>query len=118
MGVVVFATLLGLAVLSLRRENAELGERIMRGIDTWQSLILRLVRIVIRLTPYGVLALMARITAMSNVNDIYNLGGFVVASYIGMGVILFTIIITGIYVRRANTEFDALTAEILAEEAK
>ena len=37
---------------------------------------------------------------------------------IGMGVILFTIIITGIYVRRANTEFDALTAEILAEEAK
>jgi uncharacterized membrane protein (DUF485 family) len=37
---------------------------------------------------------------------------------IGMGVILFTIVITGIYVRRANTEFDALTAEILAEEAK
>ena len=37
---------------------------------------------------------------------------------IGMGVILFTIIITGIYVRRANTEFDALTAEILAEETK
>ena len=37
---------------------------------------------------------------------------------IGMGVILFTIIITGIYVRRANTEFDALTAEILAEESK
>ena len=37
---------------------------------------------------------------------------------IGMGVILFTIIITGIYVRRANTEFDALTAEILAEEVK
>ena len=88
MGVVVFATLLGLAVLSLRRENAELGERIMRGIDTFQSLILRLVRIVIRLTPYGVLALMARIAATSNVNDIYNLGGFVVASYLGMGVIL------------------------------
>jgi uncharacterized membrane protein (DUF485 family) len=37
---------------------------------------------------------------------------------IGMGVIVFTIVITGIYVRRANTEFDALTAEILAEEAK
>lgn len=34
---------------------------------------------------------------------------------IGLGVILFTIVITGIYVRRANTEFDALTAEILKE---
>jgi uncharacterized membrane protein (DUF485 family) len=37
---------------------------------------------------------------------------------IGMGVILFTIVITGIYVRRANNEFDALTAEILKDAAK
>ncbi|MCB1898885.1 DUF485 domain-containing protein [Cognatazoarcus halotolerans] len=34
---------------------------------------------------------------------------------VGLGVILFTIIITGIYVRRANTEFDALTQEIIKE---
>jgi uncharacterized membrane protein (DUF485 family) len=33
----------------------------------------------------------------------------------GIGVILFTIIITGIYVRRANNEFDRLTAELLKE---
>ena len=37
---------------------------------------------------------------------------------IGMGVIVFTVVITGIYVRRANTEFDALTAQILKEEVK
>ena len=37
---------------------------------------------------------------------------------IGMGVIVFTILITGIYVRRANSEYDRLTAEILAEAAK
>ena len=36
---------------------------------------------------------------------------------IGLGIILFTVAITGLYVRRANTEFDALTAEILKEEA-
>ncbi|MGM9491802.1 DUF485 domain-containing protein [Ideonella sp. YS5] len=35
---------------------------------------------------------------------------------IGMGVIVFTILITGLYVRRANSEFDALTREILAKE--
>lgn len=34
---------------------------------------------------------------------------------IGVGVILFTIIITGIYVRRANTEFDALKEELIKE---
>ena len=37
---------------------------------------------------------------------------------IGMGVIIFTILITGIYVRRANREYDTLTAEILKEAAK
>ena len=37
---------------------------------------------------------------------------------IGMGVIIFTIVITGIYVRRANGEYDTLTAEILKEASK
>ena len=37
---------------------------------------------------------------------------------IGMGVIIFTIAITGIYVRRANGEYDRLTAEILKEASK
>ncbi|WP_394789440.1 DUF485 domain-containing protein [Rhodoferax sp.] len=35
----------------------------------------------------------------------------------GMGVIIFTIVVTGIYVRRANNEYDRLTAEILKDAA-
>ena len=37
---------------------------------------------------------------------------------IGMGVIVFTVAITGLYVRRANGEFDALTKEILKDASK
>ena len=37
---------------------------------------------------------------------------------IGFGVIVFTILITGIYVRRANGEFDTLTKEILKDASK
>ena len=37
---------------------------------------------------------------------------------IGFAVIVFTIVITGIYVRKANGEYDQLTAEILKEAAK
>ncbi|HJV27076.1 MAG TPA: DUF485 domain-containing protein [Aromatoleum sp.] len=37
---------------------------------------------------------------------------------VGLGVILFTILITGLYVRRANSEFDALTQEIVKESGK
>jgi L-cystine uptake protein TcyP (sodium:dicarboxylate symporter family) len=87
-GVVVFAVLLGLAALALRKDNPEVGERIMKGIESLQLLVLRLVRMVIRLTPYGVLALMTRVVATSNVNDVISLGTFVVASYTGMAIIL------------------------------
>ena len=34
---------------------------------------------------------------------------------IGMGVIIFSVVITGLYVRRANSEFDQLTQEILKD---
>ncbi len=37
---------------------------------------------------------------------------------LGMGVIVFTIVITGIYVRRANNEYDTLTAAILKDASK
>ncbi len=37
---------------------------------------------------------------------------------IGMAVIVFTVVIVGIYVRRANQEFDALTRDILKDAAK
>ncbi len=36
---------------------------------------------------------------------------------IGLGVIVFTVLITGLYVRRANSEYDRLTAEILKDAA-
>ena len=37
---------------------------------------------------------------------------------IGMAVIVFSIIVTGLYVRRANGEFDALTRDILKDATK
>ncbi|WEN40865.1 Inner membrane protein YjcH [Thauera sp. GDN1] len=37
---------------------------------------------------------------------------------VGLGVIFFTVLITGFYVRRANSEFDRLTREIVEEAGK
>ena len=37
---------------------------------------------------------------------------------IGLAVIVFTIVITGIYVRRANSEFDALSEKIVKKALK
>ena len=40
-----------------------------------------------------------------------------VLSAVGMAVILFAIALTGVYVRRANREFDARLADVLAGDA-
>jgi uncharacterized membrane protein (DUF485 family) len=37
---------------------------------------------------------------------------------IGMAVIVFSVVITGLYVRRANREFDATTRDILKDAAQ
>jgi len=39
-------------------------------------------------------------------------GVMTVGMPIGLGIIVFTVLITGLYVRRANSEFDALTERI------
>ncbi|OOF65562.1 L-cystine transporter [Rodentibacter sp. Ppn85] len=82
--VVIFSAFLGVAALSLRKENPELGDRIAQGVETLNKLVARLVRFVIRLTPYGVFALMIRVGATSKWADILNLGSFIVASYIAI----------------------------------
>lgn len=82
---VIFAGLLGFAALSLGKEDKDLGERIAQGVDTLNKLVMRLVRFVIRLTPYGVFALMIKMAATSQWSDIVNLGSFIVASYIAIG---------------------------------
>lgn len=81
---VIFSAFLGVAALSLAKEDKDLGARISQGVDTLNKLVMRLVRFVIRLTPYGVFALMLKMGATSKWADIVNLGGFIVASYVAM----------------------------------
>ncbi|MEA9444711.1 L-cystine transporter [Candidatus Fukatsuia symbiotica] len=83
---VIFATFLGIAALELLKSDREKGQRVLVAIDTLQVWVMKLVRLVMRLTPYGVLALMTKIVSGSNIHDIIKLGGFVVASYVGLGI--------------------------------
>ncbi|MEK5777262.1 cation:dicarboxylase symporter family transporter, partial [Acinetobacter nosocomialis] len=56
--VVIFAVFLGIAALNLMKDDAEKGQRILTAIQTLQSWVMKLVRLVMTLTPYGVFALM------------------------------------------------------------
>lgn len=108
-GVVIFALFLGVAALRLKREHPEQGRRALELIELLQLWVMALVRVVLRFTPYGVLALMAKVVATSSGRDIVRLGHFVAASYVGLGVLLafhgFLLLLCGIrpwhYMRRA-----------------
>lgn len=80
-GVVIFAALLGIAYLKLRRKEEEQANTMKKGIDAIYGLIMGIVRMVLQLTPYGVLAIMARTIATSDFQAIADLGKFVLASY-------------------------------------
>ena len=75
--VAIFGMLVGTAGLSVRTQSNALGERILKGIEAIQALVMALVRLVIDLTPYGVLD----VSASANASDIFNLLGFILASY-------------------------------------
>ncbi|NLG68467.1 MAG: cation:dicarboxylase symporter family transporter, partial [Firmicutes bacterium] len=83
-GVVIFAGLLGLAYLGVKRRAAEQAADFARLVEAIYGVVMGLVRIVLRLTPYGILAVMARAAATSNLQAIVSLGEFVVASYVAL----------------------------------
>lgn len=84
--VVIFAVFLGIAGLNLMKADADKGQKLLSAIDILQAWVMKLVRLIMMLTPYGVFALMTNIVANSKMADILNLGGFLVASYIGLAI--------------------------------
>lgn len=82
--VVIFAVLLGLAALAVRRESPEHGDAIERFVSSAQVWIMKLVRLVMAFTPYGVMALVAALIAESSWADIINLFSFVLASFVAI----------------------------------
>ncbi|MCZ6659771.1 MAG: cation:dicarboxylase symporter family transporter [Gammaproteobacteria bacterium] len=86
--VVVFGILFGIAALAVAKEDPEKGEAIAGFIESAQAIIMKLVHLVMALTPYGILALITKVIAGSNGADILNLITFVAASYIAI-VIMF-----------------------------
>ena len=77
-------------VLATRQQNiADLGlsdmlRKIRDSVETLQAIIMKLVHMVMALTPYGILALMTKVVASSNADDIIELGTFIVASYLAI----------------------------------
>lgn len=109
-GVVIFAAFLGFAYLTLTRKDEKNAATVKKGIEAIYSLIMGVVKIVLHLTPYGILAIIATTVATSDFAAIYSLGKFVLASYVAIlvmfGIHLIIIALSGLnpitYVKKAG----------------
>ncbi|MGD8109400.1 L-cystine transporter [Vibrio sp. TRT 17S01] len=93
--VVIFGVLTGIAARKVMIEKEELEAPIRTFVEAIQSIVMRLVKMIMALTPYGIAALMAKVVATSSASDILNLLGFIVASYVA---ILIMFVIHGVLV--------------------
>ncbi|MFS0780389.1 L-cystine transporter [Bacillus sp. 1P06AnD] len=79
--VVIFAAFIGIAFLGVKRKQPEHAEFFSKIVDTFYSIIMRIVTLILRLTPYGILAIMTKTVATTDIDSIIKLGKFVGASY-------------------------------------
>lgn len=83
-GIVIFTAFLGIAALGMKRKKPASFDFFKNLVVSLHDVVMRLVTLVLRLTPYGILALMAKVVATSSLKEIMNLGMFVLASYVAL----------------------------------
>ena len=111
LSVVLFAAFVALATLGIRASKPESAKIFADFIQTLHDIVMRMVTMVLRLTPFGVLALMTRMVSTSDFVEILRLVNFVIASYealiLEFIVHLIILAINGInpvtYIKKAST---------------
>jgi L-cystine uptake protein TcyP (sodium:dicarboxylate symporter family) len=98
--VVIFAVFIGIAAHGIADKKPELFVSFDHFVKVAHAIVMRIVTLVLRLTPYGIFALIANLVASSSYQDILNLLSFVIASYAALllmfGVHLLLIAATGL----------------------
>ena len=79
--VVVFSIFIGISATGIAAKKPEIFASFERFMKVAHAIVMRMVTLVLRLTPYGVFALMFEVVASSSYTDILKLINFVVASY-------------------------------------
>ncbi|BCR21323.1 L-cystine transporter [Borrelia miyamotoi] len=87
-GIVIFAALVGIVALRVSPKKPESIEFFKKIISTVQDLTSGLIILIIKSTPYAILAMITKISATSDISNIMKLGKFVFASYVAIGITL------------------------------
>lgn len=103
--VVIFASFLGIAFLGIQRKYVKESQTFADLIQSLEKIILRVTTLVLRLTPFGIFALMARVMATSDFEALVNLGRFIIASYAAIIVMFIVHFVLLLWVKVSPSEF-------------
>ncbi len=81
---VLFGMFLGYAVLQIKKRKPEKAQPFIDFMNSLREVILSMVREILKLTPFGILALMATFMATSSVGALSELIKFLIASYLAI----------------------------------
>ncbi|WP_174734352.1 L-cystine transporter [Mesobacillus harenae] len=96
--IVIFSIIVGIAVLGVRRKQPEQAEVFVNWVNAVYAIVMRIVTLILRLTPYGILGLMANTVANTDVAGILELGKFVGASYVALlAMFIIHLIVIGLF---------------------
>ncbi|ETZ18921.1 Sodium:dicarboxylate symporter family protein yhcL [Borrelia duttonii CR2A] len=87
-GIVIFAALVGIVALRVAKKKPESIDFFKQIISTAQDLTLGIVTLILKSTPYAILAMITKISATSDLISIMKLGKFALASYVAIGITL------------------------------
>ncbi|MGH4052817.1 MAG: L-cystine transporter [Clostridium sp.] len=90
LSVVFFAGFLGIATVAIKKKKSESAETFIKFLNALHDVVMRMVTVILELTPFGVLALMTKMVSTSNFAEIAKLMQFVLASYVAI-LIMFVI---------------------------
>jgi hypothetical protein len=79
--VVLFSIFIGMSATGIAAKEPEMFSSFSHFIKVAHAIVMRMVTLVLRLTPFGVFALMTQVVAASSLQSILNLISFVLASY-------------------------------------
>lgn len=86
---VLFGMFLGYCILQVRKRQPEKVQNFVDFINAAKEVVLSMVREILKLTPYGVFALMTTFMMSNNLFALAQMGRFVLASYVAIAVMFF-----------------------------
>jgi L-cystine uptake protein TcyP (sodium:dicarboxylate symporter family) len=82
--IIIFLSFIGVAYLQLKKTEEIYAEKFKFSIEMLYKLMMIIVSFALKLTPYGILGLFAKLTATSEISDIVKLLNFILISYLAI----------------------------------